>query len=872
MPPPVTYHLVPHTHWDREWYLTRAGFLARLVPALDDLVTRLAGDPDFRSFLLDGQTVLVEDYLRVRPEQRPVIAALVGEGRLQVGPWYVLADELIPSGESLVRNLLAGRADADRLGGRLDVLYSPDAFGHPAAWPALAAEFGIRSGVIWRGLGGRPGPTGDLFRWRDAAGRELLLYHLPPQGYEIGAELPPDAGRLAAAWNRIAPSLRARAASPHVAVFVGADHHAAHPGIGRLRDLLARLEPDASVRVSRLDEYLASAEAASGPLPVLEGEQRWSYGYTWILQGVHGTRAPLKRRHGEAELSLERVAEPLAALDLWHRSRDARPVLRAAWRTLVRSQFHDSICGCTSDPVARRVAARVEDARVLAGEIAGTALYSLAGHDPDAARDAAASPPRLVFWNPAPRARAGVVVADLTWFRRDVLVGPPGGREPRRAAAPTAREIAAALGGAPHQVLGRRSAQERLDAPRHYPDQDEVEVVRVALASPRLGGFSLGEGAGASPEHPVRRTAAGLANGILETGFDRAGRVWLGALASGVRLSRLLALESEPDAGDTYTFARGSGAGVRASGWHSVGVLASGPLVGAIEARAALLGGRVRARLVLSLHAGSGALRATLELENHATDHRVRLRFPIGETITKTLAGSAFGIARRPVVGPDERKYPAETPVATAPAQRFVVAHGEGGGLAILAPGFFEYEPAGRELAITLLRAVGQLSRSDLPTRPGHAGWPVATPEAQCLGGERLQFGLLPVETLPAADALARAWEDLFLPPKAVWLRRCAGLDLADVDVGLEGEGLVFSSLKPAEEGHGIVIRCYNPGSRTVEGVLRFGREVGDAVRVRADEREPRPLPLDPGGRSLRFRAGAGEIVTIALPPPRPTS
>ena len=125
----LTVHLIPHTHWDREWYLPRATFVARLVPALDDLLDRLDTTPDFRSFFLDGQTVLLEDYLRVRPEQRARVARFVRDGRLQVGPWYVLADELIPSGESLVRNLLLGRADAERLGGRTDVLYSPDAFG-----------------------------------------------------------------------------------------------------------------------------------------------------------------------------------------------------------------------------------------------------------------------------------------------------------------------------------------------------------------------------------------------------------------------------------------------------------------------------------------------------------------------------------------------------------------------------------------------------------------------------------------------------------------------------------------------------------------------------------------------------------------------
>src|SRR5947209_6874401 len=309
----VIFHLIPHTHWDREWYLPRAAFQARLIPALDDLIERLQADAAYRSFLLDGQTVLLADYLRARPEREGDVKTLVKTGRLQVGPWYVLADELIPSGEALVRNLLLGAADAQRLGGRLDVLYSPDAFGHPAVWPALAREFGIRYGVLWRGLGGEPGQERDLYLWRAPDGRDVLLWHLPPAGYEIGAALPAKEDRLFAAWAPVRRALLDRAAGKHVPVFIGADHHAAHPELPRVRDLLAALEPQSAFRISRLDEFFQVAAEGAKPAS-LAGELRWSYQYAWTLQGVHGTRAPLKRRHSAAELVLERLADPLAAL------------------------------------------------------------------------------------------------------------------------------------------------------------------------------------------------------------------------------------------------------------------------------------------------------------------------------------------------------------------------------------------------------------------------------------------------------------------------------------------------------------------------------------------------------------------------------
>src|SRR4051794_15205270 len=384
--PGYTFHLIPHTHWDREWYLPQSVFLPRLVSAVDDLLVRLSSQSEFK-FLLDGQTVLLEDYLQVRPERAPDVRELVRAGQLQLGPWYVLADELIPSGESLVRNLLIGKRDAEQFGGRTNVLYSPDAFGHPAIWPQLAGEFDIRFGVVWRGVGGEPGQERDLYRWRGPDGREVLLYHLPPDGYEVGAALPADSERLPRVWARIRSTLVERAASHQVAILVGADHHAAHPEILKLQRLLGQMEPGSQFRVSRLHEYFLAAAAESASVPVIEGELRWSYGYTWTLQGVHGTRAPLKRLHSTAELALSGNADPLAALAETYRGSNRRPLLNHAWRLLLQSEFHDSISGCTSDQVARQVSLRLQAAGNLASEIARTSLNQLVGNDPDRVRD-----------------------------------------------------------------------------------------------------------------------------------------------------------------------------------------------------------------------------------------------------------------------------------------------------------------------------------------------------------------------------------------------------------------------------------------------------------------------------------------------------
>jgi alpha-mannosidase len=194
-------------------------------------------------------------------------------------------------------------------------------------------------------------------------------------------------------------------------------------------------------------------------------------------------------------------------------------------------------------------------------------------------------------------------------------------------------------------------------------------------------------------------------------------------------------------------------------------------------------------------------------------------------------------------------------------------------GLAFFAPGFFEYELDRRgDLLVTILRAVGQLSRGDLPTRPGHAGWPVATPLAQCHGLDRLQLAIAPVtqSQVTRGSPLAELWEDLFLPVCGLWLRQASPLSLEPIEVRLEGEGLVFSALKPAERGEGLVLRCYNATGKPAVGAWHFGRAVSGAHRAQADERPLHEIRLGEGGRVVPFHAAPHEIVTIMVALTRP--
>jgi alpha-mannosidase len=180
---------------------------------------------------------------------------------------------------------------------------------------------------------------------------------------------------------------------------------------------------------------------------------------------------------------------------------------------------------------------------------------------------------------------------------------------------------------------------------------------------------------------------------------------------------------------------------------------------------------------------------------------------------------------------------------------------------------FRSYEARDAAVLVTLIRAMGQLSRDDLPTREGHAGWPIAVPDAQCLGLERLQFGVTLTSADPSPATLARDWEDLFLPTRAVWVRQSLGLAPVKGGLELRGDDLVFSAFKPSADGRSVILRCFNPGDRPAAGVVAFDAPVGAVVRVTADEREAEPASLAANRRQVSLALAPGEILSLRIDP-----
>ena len=378
--------LVPHTHWDREWYEPFAVFSDRLVAMMDTLLD--LGAAGFPHFHLDGQTAMIDDYLARRPERADDLAALVRSGQLSAGPWVTQMDEFLASGESHIRNLEMGLARAEELGGALRLGYMPDQFGHIGQMPQLLRLAGLDRAMVWRGV-----PASierSSFRWRAPDGSEVVAEYMP-YGYSNGSsfEQTNDEASLATAIAASVDALRSFSVDDRAVVMVGYDH--AGPD-ATLPDRLR--EPD--VRIAGLASYL-DGRSEPDDLPVWTGELR-SSARAHLLPNVYSARVHQKRERGRVEALLERYAEPLAALvpgSEWPEDE-----LRRAWTLLLWNGAHDSACGCSHDQVAIDVDGRFAEARAICEDIVDRSLRSLGS--------AVAGAPGVVRFNPSPFEREGV--------------------------------------------------------------------------------------------------------------------------------------------------------------------------------------------------------------------------------------------------------------------------------------------------------------------------------------------------------------------------------------------------------------------------------------------------------------------------------
>ena len=844
--------LVSHTHWDREWYRTFQGFRARLVDTVDRVLEQIDEDPGFR-FLLDGQTIVLEDYLEIRPGKREALEAACRAGRLAIGPWYVQPDSLLPSGEAHVRNLLQGRRVGSRLGPVSQVAYTPDSFGHPAQFPQLFSGFGLDAFVYWRGSGNELDALPSEYHWVAPDGSRLLACHLE-RAYFGAAMLPRDPAAAVVQARELGEALAERASGKCVLLMNGIDHAGPDPHTREVAEALAR-ETGWEVVRALLDDFVA---AIDDELPEHRGELLGARTAN-LLPGVWSTRLPLKLRNRACERALEGAAEPWSALAGFFGLPEERDALRIAWRALLHNQAHDSIGGCSIDRVHAQMTARYDEAEELAEETTRRALERMAGLASDRQTPVGDSLDIAVF-NPSPYPRT-----DLVRFVLDPFPAfAPGhtGAEYHPLLTANREDAGFSVDGEPARVIpGDPAGRFLID-----PASESIDVEFIARDVPAFGWRRVH----LEPAAPAKdEVDTGREIGTASLGVSAADDGTLRVRFGDRTYSGLGALEDMGDRGDSYDFDPVADDAVRLegvefhrrrhpSGIEQLEVERTLRIPRCLEEDREHRSSETCAlRVALEARIVPGVERVDLRIrfENTARDHRLRLLFPTREPTAEFVAATTFDAAIRSTQKPDASRWVHPAP-DTFPQQGWVSANG----LTLVAPGLPETEVrSDGTIALTLVRAVGWLSRADLRTRPGLAGPLLPTPGAQCLQSIEAELALLPgVDPATARDA------EIGLRAVAAGAdaRVAAGLPLLEI----EPRSLVLSALKPAENSEGAVLRLLNPTDHPIDARVRLGFPVSTVIPVRLDETaSDAPCVLE--GHELRLEVPAKALRSVNLRP-----
>jgi len=915
---PTRIHLVPHTHWDREWYRPFQSFRMQLVDLVDRVLDMLEAEPGF-AFTLDGQLATVDDYLEIRPDADGRIRRHVQSGRLAIGPWQILMDEFLVSGETLVRNLESGWARADDFGGPMRVGYLPDMFGHVAQMPQILRRAGLADAVVWRGI--PAAIDSHAFRWESPDGSWVRAEYLPA-GYGNAAYMFAVPDSLEAAAERFMEWARPWFGSDPVLAMYGTDHTAPVPELAGLVGRLNEVQAASSMEISTLGDYISGAPGLSADAPRWRGEMR-SGARANVLMGVASARIDIKQAAGRAETILERYAEPLTAL---HVAADAWPeaFLRLAWRKVIENSAHDSICGCSVDPVVDQVLVRFAEAEQIGGTLARRAVAAVAARVPRGA---------ITVLNPSPSRRSGLVEATLTIPESWQAVALELPDRSLVATQELARKDPVLLetdlrGDAVDELFRRFHGREIFDhawngylidgrtitfevdvdpdpiwldvdglraevmaAMRAAPDQVwRARIVarprRTLAASvpvPSLGWTAARPVEGAAAGEPAVRsteTARGLTNGLLTIEVADDGTLRLetadGAVTQGV--GRIV---DGGDRGDSYNYGPPpSDATVDVASSVAIETELAGPIRGRLRITRGYSwpaglrpDGSARSSeqrttevtTEVELRATEPFARIRVSFDNQSDDHRVRFHVPLPRATETSSAEGQFAVVERATTA--EGGYH-EEPLGTYPAHGWVDA----GGVAILLRHLMEYEliaepgAPGRELAVTLLRSTGLISRNDHPYRQDPAGPEIAIPNAQLRGRWESSFALYPHGGSWDEGGVTAAAE-LYRHDLLIGAGSAAAADGAwppagadEETLGLDGENLALGSLRRRGDGW-IEIRVVNLASGPATGWLTGEITEARGATLRGEPGEALALKQ----RGLRLDLGAAEMRTVQV-------
>ncbi|ANP78122.1 alpha-mannosidase [Vibrio crassostreae 9CS106] len=847
-------HITPHMHWDREWYFTTEESRILLVNNMEEIMNRLESDPEYKYYVLDGQTAVLEDYFAIKPENTERVKALVEAGKLIIGPWYSQTDTMQVSGESIVRNMMYGIRDCMKFGDAMKIGYLPDSFSMSSQLPMIYNGFDITRAMFWRGCSERHGTNKTEFLWQSNDGSEVTAQVLP-LGYAIGKYLPQDEEGLRARLDKYFPVLEKPSVTKDILLPNGHDQMPIQKDIFEVMDKLREIYPDREFSMSRFEEVFEKVEAARDQLDTIKGEFNDGK-YMRVHRTISSTRMDIKLIHAEIENKIVNILEPLASIAWTLGFEYHHGLIEKMWKESMKNHAHDSIGCCCSD----KVHAEILNRYILADDMATNLIHfykrKIVDHMPD--REGC---DKLAMFNLSPYEREEVVNTTITIRAQEFSIFDEN-ENPVEYFIQDKRQIDP--GKVDRQIV-------------HYGNYDPFMEfdIQIKRTVPAMGFTTLHiQGNEKGAVKVAEQKDYLLENEYYRINVNDNGTLTIFDKETEQVFDQALRLEDGSDDGDEYDYSPSRQewllysdefpveTSIDHQGFQSVANIAFRMNVPAnLTEREERTGqnGFVEAQCQVVLKQGSHRIEVRMELDNQADDHRVRVLVPtpfISETV---VADNQFGCITRPTNDPamavwEEEKWK-EAPVPVYQLMNFAALENGKAGMAIMSNGLREFEVIASKgdenrdtFALTLFRGIGVLGKEELLLRPGRpSGIKIPTPDSQVRGKLVCEFTLCGFSGNHIdANIMAQARDNVTqiecynkIPYNAMKLNVGEqNLPMSFSLLSKQQSGAVLSVLKKAEDEDALIMRVYNPAeSGSVSDSISFTQAVSSWKETSMDER-----------------------------------
>lgn len=807
-------HVVPHMHWDREWYFTAEESKILLMNNMEEIMSRLENDDNYPSYTLDGQTAILEDYFSIMPQNRERVKRLVEQGRLIIGPWYTQTDEMVVGQESIVRNLLYGHKDCEEFGRVMKIGYLPDSFGQSSQLPMILNGFDINRCMFWRGTSERYGTDKTEFYWKSDDGSRVLT-QLLPLGYAIGKYLPTDFDELKNRCDKYMPVLDKGATTDHIIIPNGHDQMPIQKNIDDVLKQLHNVYPEKTFFLSDYESVFDELEKSDDFYTVrgefLDGK------YMRVHRSIFSSRADIKSMNTRIENKITNILEPLASMAYALGFEYYHGYIESIWKEIMKNHAHDSMGCCCSDHVHQDIINRFFTAEEKVDRL--ITYYKRKITD---AMDKQISLDKLTVFNLLPYDRHQVIEAQVI----------------------TRMSAFKLLDENKNNVDFEIVKKEIVDAGLidrqivHYGNYNPFVKYMIQLHSdiPSMGYMTYFIVENDSLPEENKHEIEKIENKFYEIDFNENGTIDIFDKIRKIKYTEVLKLEDGSDDGDGYDYSPlendfiitsenvKADVYVSKEGYKSVACISYKlDCPKDLESRKQhKLDSSIDVKFDIELFDDSPFIKINTTVDNKAKDHRVRLLIPCKINGKNSVSDNQFGMIKRPVVDEAikvwEKDNWTERPDAIYPMLSY--ASIEDSHIAAITNSVREYEIIGDEynqLAITLFRCTGYLGKEDLLRRPGRpSGIKMETPDQQLLKTMQFEISLA---TYGNSEELAGLAKECLTPITTYNKMPYNAMKMNDVDFTVpykyslfkqENNKLTLSTVKKAEKEKGLVLRFFN--------------------------------------------------------------